>query len=405
MQHLRRLVGFALIPALSMLASLVLLPFIAAHFGPGGWVALAIGQSIGTFLSVAVGMAWPVIGGNAVARAPNLDAQREIYRNSLYSRLLVLIPLCAVGIPLALMLADEYPWSTVLFMLATAANGLSAGWYFAGIGEPRHLVINEGLVRFGGYVVALVGFLAGAPLVWYAGSAVAAAAISVLLNWRTVLGTTRFWVAGAHRLALQLVREQLGGTLSRVLISAYTFGGPAIFGILAPSQLALFSAAAQIQKAANNTVAYLPPAFIHWVGSAKPKQRRRRIRRSLLFLGAVSVSIVPGWLFLGPSITDILYAEKVQFSWAMNLLLSLTIGGVLLANSLEVLLLVPLGQVRTVYRANSILSVLGILLLAGGAVAFGAVGGLAALAVVQGILLGCYLVALLRRFSSQKSPA
>jgi len=124
-----------------------------------------------------------------------------------------------------------------------------------------------------------------------------------------------------------------------------------------------------------------------------------------LFLGAVSVSIVPGWLFLGPSITDILYAEKVQFSWAMNLLLSLTIGGVLLANSLEVLLLVPLGQVRTVYRANSILSVLGILLLAGGAVAFGAVGGLAALAVVQGILLGCYLVALLRRFWRQKSPA
>jgi hypothetical protein len=334
-----------------------------------------------------------------------LDAQRELFRNSLYSRLLVLIPLYAVGIPLALMLADEYPWSTVLFMLATAANGLSAGWYFMGIGESRHLVINEGLVRFGGYVVALVGFLAGAPLAWYAGSTVAAAAISVLLNWHTILGKSRFWMSGAHRLAIQVVREQLGGTFSRILISAYAYGGPAIFGMVAPSQLALFSAAAQIQKAANNTVAYLPPAFIHWVGSAQPNQQRRRIRRSLLFLGAVSVSIVPGWLLLGPSITDVLYAEKVQFSWTMNLLLSLTIGGVLLANSLELLLLVPLDQVRTVYRANSILAVLGLLLLAGGAVAFGAVGGLAALAVVQMVLLGCYLVALLRRSRRQKSPA
>jgi PST family polysaccharide transporter len=405
MQHFRRLVGFGLLPALSILASLVLLPFIAARFGPGGWVALAIGQSIGAFLSVAISMAWPVIGGNAVARASSLNAQRELFRNSLYSRLLVLTALCAVGMPLAFMLADEYPGSTVLFMLATSANGLSASWYYAGIGEPRYLVINEGLVRFGGYVVALVGFLVGAPLVWYAGSTVAAAAISVVLNWRTVMGTTRFWVTGAHRVAWQVVREQLSGTLSRMLLSAYTFGGPAIFGLLAPSQLALFSAAAQIQKAGNNTVAFLPPAFVHWVGSAMLTQRRRRIQRSLLFLGAVSVSIVPGWLFLGPSITDILYAGKVQFSWTMNLLLGLTIAGVLLANSLEVLLLVPLGQVRTVYRANSILSVLGLLLLAGGAVAFGALGGLAALAVVQGILLTCYLVALLRRHQSQKSRA
>jgi uncharacterized membrane protein YgcG len=64
------------LPALSVLASLVLLPFIAAGFGPGA--ALAIGQSIGGFLSVVIGMAWPVIGGNAVARAPSLDAARAL---------------------------------------------------------------------------------------------------------------------------------------------------------------------------------------------------------------------------------------------------------------------------------------------------------------------------------------
>ena len=53
MQHVRRLFGFAL----SMLASLVLLPFIASRFGSGGWVALSIGQSVGVLLSVAIGMA------------------------------------------------------------------------------------------------------------------------------------------------------------------------------------------------------------------------------------------------------------------------------------------------------------------------------------------------------------
>jgi hypothetical protein len=131
-------------------------------------------------------LAWPGPSSAGMQLRGHLAwTQRELFRNSLYSRMLVLIAVCAVGMPLALMFADEYPGSTVLFMLATSANGLTASWYFAGIGEPRHLVINEGLVRFGGHVSALVGFLAGAPLVWYAGSNVAAAAIYVLLNWRT----------------------------------------------------------------------------------------------------------------------------------------------------------------------------------------------------------------------------
>jgi hypothetical protein len=121
--------------------------------------------------------------------------------------------------------------------------------------------------------------------------------------------------------------------------------------------LALFSAANQVQKAGNNTLTFLPPTFVYWVGSAESGQRRRRILRSLLFLGVVGLLIVPGWLFLGPSIIDVLYAGKVQLSWTMNVLLILTIAGVLLANSVEVLL-VPLGLARTVYRANSILFVL-----------------------------------------------
>jgi hypothetical protein len=55
-----------------------------------------------------------------VARASSLDAQRELFRVSLYARLLVFIALCAVSTPLTFLLADDYPWSTILFMLATS---------------------------------------------------------------------------------------------------------------------------------------------------------------------------------------------------------------------------------------------------------------------------------------------
>jgi hypothetical protein len=198
-----------------VLASLVLLPFIAAGFGPGA--ALAIGQSIGGFLSVVIGMAWPVIGGNAVARAPSLDAQRELFRNSLYSRMLVVIAVCASGMPLALMFVDEYPGSTVLFMLATSANGLTALLVFRGYrrttasGDQR----GPGTIRRSRFSAGGISRRGAAGLVrGVQRSSGCDLRPAQLANGFVELAD--FWVTGAHRLALQIVREQLGGTLSRL---------------------------------------------------------------------------------------------------------------------------------------------------------------------------------------------
>jgi hypothetical protein len=61
--HLRRLLGFGLVPALSMLSSILLLPIISLKIGPSGWTAVAVGQSIGAIFSSVVSLAWGVIGG------------------------------------------------------------------------------------------------------------------------------------------------------------------------------------------------------------------------------------------------------------------------------------------------------------------------------------------------------
>src|SRR4051794_17971489 len=149
--------GFALLPGLSMLASLVILPLISARFGSAGWVALSLGQSVGAVVSVVAGLAWPVIGGNAGAAASDLRARQALFRSSVSSRLLVLFVLVTCAVPLTVLLAPSYPWSTTLFMVGVAGNAMTATWYFAGLGAPRLLVLNEGVVRFGGYLIALAG--------------------------------------------------------------------------------------------------------------------------------------------------------------------------------------------------------------------------------------------------------
>jgi O-antigen/teichoic acid export membrane protein len=394
-QHLRRMGGFSLLPGLSMLASLVLLPLISARFGSAGWVALSLGQSVGAVVSIVAGLAWPVLGGNAVAAAPDQVAQQEIFRSSVYSRLLVLVVLVTCAVPLTVLLAPSYPWSTALFMLGVSGNALTAAWYFAGLGTPRLLVVNEGVVRFGAYLTALAGLTLGAPLIWYAACTAATGVVTLALNWRSIIGRGPVWVRGGLRRAVDLVRAQLTGTLSRVLRAVFIFGGPPVFAGLAPLHLPLFSALDQVQKAGTNTLAFLPDAFVHWVGSAG-EHARRRIRQSLLFLGLVSLALVPGWMLLGPTVVDVLYAGRLTLHWPTHLLLVVAIAGQLIVTSMELLLMVPLGCSRAVYRGTSVVSLLGLVLLGVAAPVAGAVGGVAVWVVAQALLVGYYLLTLRR---------
>lgn len=377
-----------------MLASLVLLPLISNRFGSAGWIALGLGQSIGAVVSVIVGMAWPVIGGNAVARADSTVARRGIYRVSMYSRTVVLAVLLALAIPLTLLLAPNYQGATTLFMVGTALNGLTAAWYYSGTGHPRYLVINEGLTRLAGYTVALLGLLDGFSLLWYAGTMAVTGLVMVLLNWWTIMARSRLLAPGAFSIAVRSIREQLSGTLSRLLRAAFTYGGTSTFAAAAPSHLPLYSALDQVQRAGSNTIAFLPSAFVHWVGSAGLPDRRRRIRNSLGFLAAVSALAIPGWLLLGPKIVKFLFSEGVELSTWGHLLLVLAISSQLFCSSVEMLLLIPLGYASTVYVANSVAYVVGIGLRVAGAVSFGALGGVAAGIAVQA-LLTCYYVAVL----------
>lgn len=396
MRHqLRRMAGFALLPGLSMLASLVILPLISARFGSAGWVALSLGQSVGAVVSIVAGLAWPVIGGNAVAAAPDTVARQDIFRSSVYSRLLVLVVLVACATPLTVLLAPSYPWSTALFMVGVSGNAVTAAWYFAGLGAPRLLVVNEGLVRFSGYLVALGGLALGAPLFWYAACTATASVVMLGLNWRSIMGRAPVWVSGGLRVALDPVRAQLAGTISRVLRALFTFGGPTVYATAAPLQLPLFSALDQVQKAGTNTLAFLPDAFVHSVGSAGD-QAPRRIRHSLLFLGLVSLALVPGWLVLGPTVVHLLYAGRLTLTWPLQLLLVVAIAGQLVVTSMELLLMVPLGHTAAVYRGTTIVSLLGLVLLVIAAPLAGARGGVAVWIIAQGLLVVFYLVTLRR---------
>ena len=105
------------------------------HPGAAGWVALGVGQGIGAIVGVIAGLAWPTIGGNAVAQAAGAGSARHLRQQ----RLLApagprgAAPLLDVG---CLLLVEDYRTATTLFMVGTALNAMTASWYYSGLGSP-----------------------------------------------------------------------------------------------------------------------------------------------------------------------------------------------------------------------------------------------------------------------------
>lgn len=228
-----RMIGFGLVPSLSLLASLVILPLISQRYGGPGWTALTIGQSIGAFASVVVGLAWPVIGGHTIAGARSVSEQRHTYWLSVVSRavaFVVVLPLSSVAV---FLISEEFLVEAIIFNIATTMNGFSAAWYFAGTGDPRPLIINEALVRVVFHGFTIIGMLSGLGLWWYAVCNLATGPVMFALNWMSVMKRSRPDRIGLREVVRQ-TRSYSAGTLSRLSMAGFTFGGPIIMALVNP---------------------------------------------------------------------------------------------------------------------------------------------------------------------------
>lgn len=401
-QHLLRTVGFALIPAFSFMIALLILPLISAKYGANGWTAVALGQSSGAIASVAVGLTWPIIGGNLIARAAFED-KIEIYVRSVFSRLLVFAFAATVGAIVGALLAPQYRVEAALFAVAVSMNGLSAAWYYSGTGRPLPLLLNEGVVRFAGYALAFVGMLLGAGILWYAISNVLAAIAMFLLNWRTIVRKLRpasFW----ERLkdAKRTLVSQLFGTTAAVVQALYYFGGPSLFAILAPTHLAAFSGADQLQKSVGNGLGALPTAFVSWVGSASAGNRFRRILTATAFMLITAFGVFVAIAVAGQQVLDFIFSGHLVLHSTDLLILAGALSGTFLVKAVELLVLVPLGRHQIVYEGTLGTSLLGLVLFIILVPAWGLTGGLAVPLIGAGVLSIYYASAIRWR---KPSPA
>lgn len=388
---LGRLSGFALFPALSMLASLVLLPLIAVHDGASGWSAMGLGQNVGALIGLVGGLAWAIVGAQRIVEAKTLDGRSKVFALSLASRGVVIAVLSVISAPLVWILAAHgQALAAVLFMFATALNGLTASWYYAGTGDPRRLVLNEGVTRTVGYVAA-IGLVAwtGATVA-YAACTLVSGIVSVCLNWKTIFRGKGFPHVTVAEVT-EVFRTQASGTFSRMASGLHMYAPTALLSAFAPGSVPVYTAIDNVYKSGCNALSFLPSAMIQWMQPAGGMvARRKRVSLGICVGTGLGVGLV--WPLVGRWIMGYLFQGRLVGAGIWIELIGITVGLALIVTSIGLLEMVPRGMEWLVYRVEMVASLIAVAAVVPMAKWLGGGGAFATYGLAAILKIGMYMV-------------
>lgn len=398
LRHGARMQQFVLVPVLSMLSILVVLPLISRLTGPSGWVALGVGQGIGAFASVIVGLAWPIIGAHEVASL-EVSQRGVLARTSLKTRLLVFLLVMPPVVMVTGLLVDTHRVEGMLFAIGTMLNGFTFAWFYAGTGNPAALLRNEALPRLLANVAAIPALMWSGQLVWYAVLLLLSGLLTLVLNSRTVLsgGTRRLPWRAEVRQTIGHLRNQQAMTAARTTVLAVTYLSPAIVSAVAPGILAPYSALDRVSKSAQNAVGVIPNGLAAWVSSGSRDSLARRIRLVFWFTVILMLALAGGWELVADAVVGFIFGGEVTLTPAASVLVGLAIAVYFGNASFSRLIAVPLGMTRFVTVVSVVGAVATVAGVICGATAGSLSGTLAGALVGDALAVGSYAVASVRR--------
>ena len=310
---LLRLSGFAILPLLSLVTPLLLLPIVSSIVGGNGVSSVVSGQAIGTFAATILLWGWNVEGPVAIARSTTAIERGSIYAQSMRTRLLlsiVVLPLTAAVS--AAVAVPAFRNEAISMALATAFAGMSPAWFCIGLGQPKLLAIFDTVPRF--LATAL-----SAPLlvlsrqVWVYPVVLAIAFAISLWAFHRRFSPRQSWFPASLSEALQGLRRQRHTAGINIASSAYaTTPAPIATVTSSPAVSGSIATADTIYRLGIFAVIALGNAFQSWAiepGIANRVQRHRAAIWAHLALGVIGAAILTA---LGPVVSGVIFAGQAR---------------------------------------------------------------------------------------------
>jgi PST family polysaccharide transporter len=348
---LLRLSGFTVLPLLSLITPLLLLPVIANVVGGAGISSVISGQAIGTFAATVLMWGWNVDGPVAVARAASAGERAAVYLRSVRTRLVLLaVTLPAAAAVAALVAVPGFRWQAVAMAWAVAAAGMSPSWFCIGLGKPKLLALYDTVPRFIATALAVPLLLLTDQLWYYTGLMAATGAASLVMFHRAFSPGGSWWP------------RDLGGTFRELAAQGRTAGislagnayastpTPIATASTAPAASGSLATADTLYRFGLFTVVALGNAFQGWTIERGVSGRRRRhlaaiwAHAGLGVLGAAILTVA------GPFVSSLLFAGKAQATTELCLYYGLAFLFLSASTPFIRNLLIPAGRQNLVLR-------------------------------------------------------
>lgn len=378
--------GFTLSTVMLAITGVAFVPAVIHAAGASTWGDVAFGQSAGILGAVVVGYGWMVVGPNAIARLERGPAVDE-YKIALLARLLLTIPVVAVGAVLIWLLRPEHAEVGILAYLASSLTGLSASWWFIGRRDPYGFLRTEISARFLGTTASIALLVAHAGIVPALTMQTVGMLLGVALANRKVTGTI---TCGAPADAVSAVR----GALRRQRHGLWTGLGQAMYlslpvllvGTFFGSALPLYALVDKLIKQVMSGVAPIVSIGQGWVPrAASDGELHRRVRYSVRLGLLGSVTFGGCFVIAGPIAVRIFSAGTEKMSWTQVALCGVLFGSVLFERITGRVALASLGRDAMLARSTLAGAVVGLASIIPLTAVWGATGAICA--VLTGLVL------------------
>jgi hypothetical protein len=403
-----RIAAFSVLPAVSLLSNLIVLPVLSARFGQAGWSSVILGQSIGAAASVVGALAWPVEGPHLVAGAARGE-RLDLYRASLRQRGAAVAILAPVVVTACLLADPGMPLVCALSALAVTLNALSPGWYFVGSSRPSQSIAAEGGPRLA-VNLASIGLVALLPLWTYPvaliGGMAATLVISSVLIRRDDGGRGGCDVV-RHAFARRDRSRKipLAAIFARGADASYAYLSGPLVAFVAPPVYPVYAAVDRLSQSLVNVMGTVTQGLTAWIGENSGQVRRRRVTGAVLLAFSVAGVALAVLFVTAPLLLRYLFAGTVEAGPLVAFLAAAIITGAFLSRSLVLILLVPQGLADVAYRVMFFSACLGLPAVGVAAALAGSTGALIVVAVVPWVSVVIQLVLGLRSNSVDGQPA
>lgn len=395
--------GFGLSMLFLAIASLATIPAMVAASGPAAWGMIAAGQAIGSIAAVGIAYGWELSGPAVIARADAEGRLRE-YLESVICKLILYLPITGAAFALAWLLGRDLALFAGIGAISTASIGLTSSWFFVGRARPFALLLCETVPRVAGTVVGIVLMVAG--------SSALTGVVWQLIGMLAAFIVSFSWVVRPWRLqALRAIRRrriravfwaQRHGLAASITTATYGAAPIAIVTIFAPGVQPVYAVLDKVQRQVNVGLSPLTAVIQGWVPRAPRGGLATRVKQAIAFAALFGVILSVGMFLVAPELIGWLGSGQIHPTPLALALMSAITGMFVIESTVSKACLSALGRLDVAARATLTGLVVGLPLVAVGAVAWGAEGALTGIIAGLTVRLGIEIIVLVR--TGSKNP-